>query len=385
MKSIRITIGLFCLFSILSSCSDDSESEERILTRIEIESSNGTILEVGQTTILSVNGFDQEDTPLVVSSPVTWTSSSEAITVDPNGLVSGAAGSNSTITATTQNLEASIAIQYSEEVPIIGYELFVSDANGFGQGPWKILRYDGDGSNPRTFTDENLAWPQDIIILEEEREVLISNLNSGRITKYNLDTGAYIDDFALVAGGPTRMKFGPDGLLYVLQWQGDGTVLRFNRDGSFVDAFTNVGVGRSIGLDWDEDGNLYVSSFEDAFVRKFDSMGQDMGLFIASNLFGPTNIYFMENGNLLVSDWAAGFVFMFSASGQFLGPFITGVPQVEGFAKTPEGNILIGHGMDSSIEEYRLDGTFVQDKITSNLGGLQQPNAIAVRELNPND
>ena len=43
---------------------------------------------------------------------------------------------------------------------------------------------------------------------------LISNLNSGRITRHDAATGAYLDDFATGLAGPTRMKIGADGLIY---------------------------------------------------------------------------------------------------------------------------------------------------------------------------
>ena len=388
MNSNKTKLGFLYAIILLWSigCSNDSDPAPdpitRMLARIEIESSQGTTLDVGQTTTLSVNGFDQQGQPFSFSSPITWTSSSPDIMVSSIGIVTGIAGSSSTITATTQELQASLTIRYNEEAVQVGYEIFVSDANNFGQGPWQILRFDGTGGNPRLFTNQNLAWPQDIVILEAEKEVLISNLNSGRITKYDLDSGAYLGDFALVAGGPTRMKFGPDGLLYVLQWQGNGNVLRFNRNGTFVDTFTSVGVNQSIGMDWDQNDNLYVSSFGDAHIRKYDSNGQDMGLFITSSLSGPTNIYVMANGNLLVNDWTAGVVQRFSESGQFLNSFITGVGQVEGLGKTPDGNLLLGHGTDSSIKEYSASGSFIQEIITSGAGGLSQPNAVVVRELN---
>ena len=94
----------------------------------------------------------------------------------------------------------------------------------FQSPPWKILKFDENGENPETFIDTNLAWPQDIVFLEDQQVVLISNLNSGKITKYNSSTGEYIEDFATGIGGPTRMKIGADSLLYVLQWSGNGKV-----------------------------------------------------------------------------------------------------------------------------------------------------------------
>lgn len=76
------------------------------------------------------------------------------------------------------------------------------------------------------------------------------------------------------------MKIGPDNLLYVLQWNGNGRVKRYQLDGTSMGDFTNASVNQSIGLDWDSSGNLYVSSYNGDSVRKFDSNGNDAGLFI---------------------------------------------------------------------------------------------------------
>ena len=259
------------------------------------------------------------------------------------------------------------------------YELFVSDANNFEKGPWKILRYDGNGRNGRVFTKEQLGWPQDIVILEEEEIVLVSNLTTGKITRYSLSDGSYLGDFATVAGGPTRMKFGPDGFLYVLQWKGNGKVIRFTRNGSLVDEFTSAGVNQSIGLDWDEDGNLYVSSFGNSHVRRFDDKGRDLGLFIDSELVGPTDISFVEGGALLVNDWKAGLVMRFSAEGRLIEEFTSGVSQAEGLSSLPNGNVLVGHGSGACVKEYDRTGRFVRDVVAPKAGGLQQPNAVTVR------
>ena len=59
-------------------------------------------------------------------------------------------------------------------------EIYVSDAGNFSSPPWKILKFDENGENPETFINTNLAWPQDIVFLEEQQVVLISNLNTGR-------------------------------------------------------------------------------------------------------------------------------------------------------------------------------------------------------------
>ena len=118
-----------------------------------------------------------------------------------------------------------------------GTEVYVSDAGNFSQPPWQILKFDENGENPEVFIKDNLDWPQDIVFLEDTNTVLISNFGSGRITRHNAETGAYIDNFATSIAAPTRMKIGADNLLYVLQWNGNGKVRRYQLNGTFVDEF----------------------------------------------------------------------------------------------------------------------------------------------------
>ena len=260
------------------------------------------------------------------------------------------------------------------------YTIYVSDAGNFNNPPWQILTFDGNGQNPEVFIDHHLNWPQDILFMEDSNVVLISNLGSGEINRHHATTGAFLSTFASSIGGPTRMKIGPDGLLYVLQWAGNGKVKRYQLDGSFVDDFTAVGVPQSIGLDWDDDENLYVSSYSGDLVRKFDSAGADMGIFINTNLLGPTNIWFDANGDLLVSDYNGTAIKRFNSSGNFVSNFMTGTSKSEGVAYLPNGNILIGNGATSSVKEFNANGTYLQDIIPSGSANLLNPNAVVIRE-----
>lgn len=262
-------------------------------------------------------------------------------------------------------------------------EIYVSDAGNFEKGPWQILKYNEDGSNPQVFINKNLAWPQDILFLEDQGIVLVTNGITGNIAKFKIDNGEFIGNFDTGLGLPNRMKI-RDNLIYVLQWGGTEKVHRYKLDGTFVDEFTKVGVHQSIGLDWDADGNLYISSFDDGangFVRKFDTEGNDMGLFIDKSLQGPTNIWFDKDGNLLVNDWQAGKIQKFDANGVFVKTVVTGVSQVEGVAFLEDGSILIGHGAGASIKMYDSNFKFIKDLVTSKSGGLIKPNAVTVRKV----
>jgi hypothetical protein len=261
-------------------------------------------------------------------------------------------------------------------------EIYVSDAGNFSNPPWQILKFDENGENPEVFINDQLAWPQDILFLENQQVVLISNLNSGKITKHNSSTGEYIEDFASGIGGPTRMKIGTDSLLYVLQWSGNGKVRRYQLDGTFVDEFTSVGVPQSIGIDWDSDGNLYVSSYSGDLVQKFDTSGNDLGVFVNSNLLGPTNIWFDNNGDLLVIDYNGTSVKRFDSTGSFVNNFMTGLGSAEGVDFFPNGNILIGNGATNSVKLFDSNGNYIEDFIPGGSGNLMTPNAVVIRETN---
>ena len=263
------------------------------------------------------------------------------------------------------------------------YDIYVSDAGNFSNPPWQILKYDENGQNPQVFINSNLAWPQDIVFLEDKNEVLVSNLNTGRITRYNATTGQYINDFATGIAGPTRMEIGPDSLLYVLQWNGNGNVLRYKRDGTAMGQFTIVGVNKSIGIAWDTSGNLYVSSYTEKYIRKYDTAGADLGKFIDTNLVGPTNIWFDVNGDLMVVDYNAGIIKRFNTNGTFISNFIMGLAAPEGIDFLPNGNILLGNGNTSAVKEYTIGGVFVKDIVPSGSGGLMKPNAVVLREVLP--
>ncbi len=258
--------------------------------------------------------------------------------------------------------------------------MYISDAGNFNLPPWQILKFDANGENGEVFISSHLAWPQDILFMEKDNIVLISNLNSGQILRFNATSGAYISVFASAIGGPTRMEIRPDSLLYVLQWTGNGKVRRYHLDGSFVDEFTSVGVTNSIGLDWDTSGNLYVSSYSGKFVQKFSPSGADLGKFISTNLVGPTNIWFDQNGDLLVNDYDAGVVKRFDSNGLFKSVFISNVPQCEGVDFLPDGSTILGIGGTSSVSVFNSSGTLTNTIVPSGTLGLITPNAVVLRQ-----
>jgi len=256
---------------------------------------------------------------------------------------------------------------------------YISDAGNFTNGPYQILKCNEDGSDLKVFIDKDLSWPQDILFLEERNEVLISNLSSNSIDIFNASTGDYISRFASDIQGPTRMKIGKDSLLYVLQWTGVGKVKRYDLNGNFIDDFTKVGVPTSIGMDWDQNGNLYVSSFNGKYIERFNPQGQSMGKFISTGLAGPTNIQFLTNGQLIVLDYSSGNVKLYDADGKFLKNLVSGVVNCEGIHVNADGSFVIGVGQAKSVRWYDAEGKFIKNLFSP--GGLQlkNPNAVVFR------
>ncbi|MGK7296245.1 MAG: Vgb family protein [Candidatus Wenzhouxiangella sp. M2_3B_020] len=264
--------------------------------------------------------------------------------------------------------------------PVRAAEVYVSDAANFNLGPWKILRFDAHGENGEAFITSNLGWPQDLVFLEDQGVVLVSNLTTNRINRHDIETGEFIDQFASVPGGPTRMSIGPDGLIYVLQWRNNGPVLRFELDGTPLGAFTSRGVPQSLGLDWDAQGRLYIASFNGASVHRFDVDGRDLGLFIASNLTAPSNIWFGDGGDLFVNDFQGGAIRRFSSDGVFKGNFVSGLSQPEGMAELSDGTLLIGNGGTSSVLRFDETGASLDVFVESGTLGLFRPNAVVTRD-----
>lgn len=258
--------------------------------------------------------------------------------------------------------------------------VYVSDAGNFHKPPWQIVRFFEDGSDPRVYINEFLNWPQDILFLEEENEVLISNLGSGCINVHNRETGRFLRSFACGILGPTRMAFGEDGLLYVLQWTGPGKVLRYTREGEPVDEFTNIPIPQAIGMAWDESGDFFVSSYSKDCVLKFNSEGEFVDTLIDSNLEGPTNIWFDEDGDLLVSDYDGTAVKRFDANGEYKGEFLSNLSKSEGYVQLSNGNYLIGDGASSSIKMYSQEGETLGDFTDSTDNPMLNPNALVYRE-----
>jgi len=246
-----------------------------------------------------------------------------------------------------------------------------------------IKRFDLNGNFLGDFVkpgEGGLNRPQDLLFHPKTGHLLVTAINNGGIKEYDPQTGAYLGHFSsgYFLDKPTKMRIGPDSLIYVSQWGvTQNKVVRFDLNGNFVDEFTSNGVPDGMGVDWDANGNLYVSTFgggSGGLVYSFDSNGNSTGTFINSTILeGPVGIWKNASSHWFVVDWTLGSVFRFDDQGNYLDTFITGFTRLEGHAFDAAGNIYLCDWQDNKVNRYLPDGTFDTVFIS---GGLGSPNSI---------
>ena len=114
-------------------------------------------------------------------------------------------------------------------------ELFVSSSNS-------ILKYDEQKSNFVTIIDSGLDAPTKITF-GPDGHLYVINYNTDSVRRYNSQTYAFIDNFITSSSAglkwPESIAFGPDGNFYVLS-RGTSQVIRYDgQTGHFIDIFAS--------------------------------------------------------------------------------------------------------------------------------------------------
>ncbi len=229
-----------------------------------------------------------------------------------------------------------------------------------------------------------LSGTQDILV-HPDGSLLVTGINNNTVKQYNGSTGAFIKNFTTgyLLSGPTKMSIGPDSLLYVTQWNSSpNEVARYRLDGSFHSSFTAAGPTRALGMTWDDSARLYVAVFgntNDGVIRRFDTSGADLGNFIDSQvLLGPTHCWFDHDGTMLVQDWQASNIRRYDALGNYLGIFTSSVGQTEGVAILEDKSMLMPDWAADAVQWVDSAGNYLGVFASGN--GLADPNCITKRQ-----
>jgi sugar lactone lactonase YvrE len=146
--------------------------------------------------------------------------------------------------------------------------LYVTSSNG-------VLRYNGTtGAFLGTFVANGsggLSGAAGIAFDPSGSYFYVASSGSGQVLKYNAQTGAYVGVAASGLSSPSDVKFGADGLLYVLD-QGGNRIERFTESGTYVDDYVPLGsAGLSIWnwMNFGPNGDLYVDSSSSNQIYQF--------------------------------------------------------------------------------------------------------------------
>lgn len=220
-----------------------------------------------------------------------------------------------------------------------------------------------------------LAQTQEVIFLEDG-SLLVTGLGSPVLKRYDGETGAYLGDFTsgYTLNKPTKTNIGPDGYLYVSQWDdNDNAIVRFDLStGAFVD---EVVPSLFQGMDqaWDSEGNFYAVSWGLGKLQKYNAAFELLDE-TTSNLTGPVNIWVDEDDLLHVIDWTEGSVKHFDTDLKYLRTYISGMTNTEGYLI--DGDVVyLCDWKDSKIESYHvITGEFIKTVATSE--AIQEANSI---------
>ncbi len=168
-----------------------------------------------------------------------------------------------------------------------------------------VLKYDGEtGQFLGVFVSSGsggLLSPMDLGFGPDGNLYVVSSYVGG-VFRYNGATGAFIDQFTTQPSGAEAVRW--RGKSIFISSHNEDEVQRFRaQNGAPQGAFTHGFLDWATGFDFGPDGNIYVASFfDDAVVRFNRRTGQSMGTF-APNCFGPEMIEFGPNGDLYVASY----------------------------------------------------------------------------------
>lgn len=164
---------------------------------------------------------------------------------------------------------------------------------------------------------------------------------------------------------------------------------KYNPDGDLVRSWNSLSY--TTGITVDEQGNIYVSNFDDATIHKLDSQGKPLLSWeVAGGLPGPMALAHDPQGNIYVTLHRRHdhYVEKYSAEGNLLASWVkfgtgdgqnaSGISVSIAIAIDAAGNIYLTDTANNRLVKYDTDGTFLYNITDESARKLFQPVSVAV-------
>ncbi len=171
-----------------------------------------------------------------------------------------------------------------------------------------------------------LAW-------DKSGNLYVSSFNGNKVRKYNGATGAYLSDFVtagsgLLSGADNGMTFGPDGNLYVPSYNNNRIIKYNGTTGALIGNFI-PSIGRPRVFEW-VGASVYVTSETQNAVKKYNGTnGVAQGNLVAPGAGGlrtPIGMVFDGDGFIYVTSATNQVLKYDAATGAFVGVFVDTLP-----------------------------------------------------------
>jgi tripartite motif-containing protein 71 len=267
--------------------------------------------------------------------------------------------------------------------------------------PELVLQWGSTGAG-----DGQFQYPTGVAV-DRDGNVYVSDGGSRRIQKFTSE-GQFLAKWSSPrpptpesTNAPGQIAVDASGNVFATY---DSRVEKYSSSGQFLTAWGRAGSGdgefnRSVGIDVDAAGNVYVADYWNHRIQKFTSDGAFLGKWGSEGnspgqfLFGPYDLAVHANGNVYatdtgfrtLSDLTGPSVMSFKADGAFVSQFRYGETTPEpspptGLAIDNRGHVYVVFDIQNRIQKFTSDGRFLTGWGSKGSGPGQffNPRGIAV-------
>lgn len=217
----------------------------------------------------------------------------------------------------------------------------------------RVMRYDLDGNLLGELVPNDGTVTGKTYLTIRDDELIVSGSNNGAIGVYDLDSGAYLRNLVEpgIMQGAHTVLWTDNGDMLISDNQANA-VRRFDSDGNYLgDLTTSSELNLPLGMEFSPDrSSIYVSNFNDGWVNEFDAQtGVHLGqLFRAGS--AADDLTYGPDGLLYVASYGDGSIYRYDHSTGTSEVFIdssTGLrnPNSVLFVPTPTGGFMLGTGV----------------------------------------